>query len=95
MVEPAFDAIGKYWYDGPVNKTSGEFDVVTQDPDGYTFYEAKFRKSPITQKMVDKEIAQVEATGLTCHRYGFFSRSGFEADKSDRTIFIDLSQMFE
>lgn len=95
MVEPAFDAIGKYWYDGPVNKTSGEFDVVTQDPDGYTFYEAKFRKSPITQKMVDKEIAQVEATGLTCHRYGFFSRSGFEADKSERTIFIDLSQMFE
>ena len=69
--------------------------MVTQDPDGYTFYEAKFRKSPITQKMVDKEIAQVEATGLTCHRYGFFSRSGFEADKSDRTIFIDLSQMFE
>lgn len=45
--------------------------------------------------MVDKEIAQVEATGLTCHRNGFFSRSGFEADKSDRTIFIDLSQMFE
>lgn len=94
-IEPAFDAIGKYWYDDPANKTSGEFDVVTQDPEGYAFYEAKFRKSPITQKMVDEEIAQVEATGLKCHRYGFFSRSGFEAGESDRTVFIDLPQMFE
>ena len=32
-IEPAFDAIGKYWYDDPANKTSGEFDVVTQDPE--------------------------------------------------------------
>lgn len=95
MVEPAFDAIGKYWYDGPVNKTSGEFDVVTQDPDGYTFYEAKFRKSPITQKMIDEEIAQVEATELKCHRYGFFSRSGFETDRDGKTVLIDLPQMFE
>lgn len=46
-IEPAFDAIGKYWYDDPANKTSGEFDVVTQDPEGYAFYEAKFRKSPL------------------------------------------------
>lgn len=44
--------------------------------------------------MVDEEIAQVEATGLKCHRYGFFSRSGFEAGESDRTVFIDLPQMF-
>ena len=68
---------------------------MTQDPEGYAFYEAKFRKSPITQKMVDEEIAQVEATGLKSHRYGFFSRSGFDADESDRVAFIDLSQMFE
>lgn len=94
-IEPPFDAIGTYWYDDPANKTSGEFDVVTQDPEGYAFYEAKFRKSPIAQKMVDEEIAQVEATGLKCHRYGFFSRSGFDADESDRVAFIDLSQMFE
>ena len=94
-IEPAFDAIGKYWYDDPANKTSGEFDVVTQDPEGYAFYEAKFRKSPITQMMVDKEIAQVEATGLKCHRYGFFSRSGFEASSDNKTILIDLPQMFD
>lgn len=54
-VEPPFDAIGKYWYDDPANKTNGEFDVVTRDPQGYVFYEAKFRKTPITQNMVDEE----------------------------------------
>ena len=45
--------------------------------------------------MVDKEIAQVEATGLKCHRYGFFSRSGFEASSDNKTILIDLPQMFD
>ena len=94
-IEPAFDAIGKYWYDDPANKASGEFDVITQDPKGYVFYESKFRKAPVTQKMVDEEISQVEATGLKCHRYGFFSRSGFTAAKSENTVFIDLKQMFK
>ena len=94
-IEPPFDAIGKYWYDDPANKVSGEFDVVTQDPKGYVFYEVKFRKTPITQKMVDEEISQVEATGLKCHRYGFFSRSRFTAAESESTAFIDLAQMFE
>ena len=94
-IEPPFDAIGKYWYDDPVNKASGEFDVVTRDPEGYAFYEAKFRKTPVTQQTIDEEIAQVEATGLRCHRYGFFSRSGFEATADERTVLIGLKEMFE
>lgn len=94
-IEPAFDAIGKYWYDNPANKTSGEFDVVTHDPEGYAFYEAKFRRSPIDKRIIDEEIAQVEATGLKCHRYGFFSRSGFDAPASEGVVLIDLQQMFD
>ena len=94
-IEPPFDAIGKYWYDNPASKTSGEFDVVTQDPEGYAFYEAKFRKTPVTQGMVDEEIAQVEATGLKCRRYGFFSRSGFSAAGREDALLIDLPQMYD
>lgn len=94
-VEPPFDAIGKYWYDDPANHTSGEFDVVTHDPEGYVFYEAKFRGTPITQRMIDDEIAQVEAAGLACHAYGFFSRSGFEASAGENMQFIELDQMYE
>lgn len=51
MAEP-FEKIGKYYYDNPKEKTNGEFDIVTYDAKGYAFYEAKFRKDPIDQKMV-------------------------------------------
>ena len=93
-IDPPFDAIGKYWYDDPVRHMSGEFDVVTHDPEGYIFYEAKFRKTPVTQKMIDEEIAQVEATGLACHGYGFFSRSGFDARDNEYVTLVDLEEMF-
>ena len=75
-----FDDIGRYWYDDPANKTNGEFDVVTHDPHGYVFYEAKFRDTPVTQEMIDEEIEQIRSTGLDCYAYGFFSRSGFDGD---------------
>lgn len=92
--EPPFDLIGTYSYDDPVTRTNGEFDVVTKDPLGYSFYEAKFRTTPITQRMVEDEIEQVQRTGLTCHRYGFFSRSGFEAQADERTALIGLEELY-
>lgn len=93
-IEPPFDLIGVYSYDDPVTKTNGEFDIVTKDPLGYAFYEAKFRSAPITQRMVEEEIEQVQRTGLTCHRYGFFSRSGFEAQADERTALIGLEELY-
>lgn len=93
-IEPPFDLIGTYSYDDPVTRTNGEFDVVTRDPLGYAFYEAKFRSTPITQRMIEDEIEQVQRTGLTCHRYGFFSRSGFEAQADERTALIGLEELY-
>ncbi len=94
-IEPPFNLIGRYWYDDPVHKTNGEFDVVTEDPDGYAFYEAKFRRTPITQSMIDEEIAQVRATGLDCRLFGFFSRSGFEGiEPRENVRLIGLEEMF-
>ena len=93
--EVPFDRIGKYYYDDPVTRTNGEFDVVTEDPNGYVFYEVKFRRGPVTQKTVDDEIAQVEATGLKCYRYGFFSRGGVTAAENEKTLFISLEQMYK
>ncbi|MBR3457850.1 MAG: ATP-binding protein, partial [Selenomonadaceae bacterium] len=83
MDEP-FEAIGKYYYDLPQEHKNGEFDVVTKDDRGYAFYEVKFRADPVSNAMIEKEIQQVNRCGLYCHRYGFFSRSGFEdASRSD------------
>lgn len=94
-IVPAFDLIGTYAYDDPATRTNGEFDVVTRDPMGYAFYEAKFRSTPVTQRMIDEEIEQVNRTGLVCHRYGFFSRSGFDAQPDNRTVLIGLEEMYE
>ena len=93
-IRPAFDKIGKYYYDDPRTRTNGEFDTVTEDPQGYIFYESKFRKESLSPAMIDEEIRQVRATGLKCYRYGFFSRSGFQCEPSDDMIFIHLNEMY-
>lgn len=93
-IRPAFDKIGKYYYDDPRTRTNGEFDTVTEDPQGYIFYESKFRKESLSPAMIGEEIRQVRATGLKCYRYGFFSRSGFQCEPSDNMIFIHLNEMY-
>ena len=94
-IDPPFDKIGKYYYDDPKTRTNGEFDTVTEDPLGYVFYESKFRKEPLSLAMIHEEIKQVQATGLNCYQYGFFSRSGFQCEPSERMIFIHLDELYE
>ena len=90
-----FEKIGKYYYDDPINKRNGEFDIVTLDDKGYIFYEAKFRKEKISEAMIKEEIAQVQSTGLDCYRYGFISRSGFDCDAAENRILINLDELYK
>ncbi len=94
IAEP-FVKIGKYYYDDPVNKKNGEFDIVTLDEEGYIFYETKFRKEPLTESMVREEIRQVEQTGLWCYRYGFISKAGFCCEEADDKVFISLEELYK
>ncbi len=93
-IEPVIERIGKYYYDDPKNRTNGEFDIVTEDEKGYGFYEVKFRKKQVSNEVIDEEISQVEATGLNCYKYVFFSRSGFNCDGRDNVRLINLSDIF-
>lgn len=93
MEEP-FDKIGKYYYDDPVRRLNGEFDIVTHDDKGYIFYEVKFRKEPLTADVVAAEIAQVKEAKLPCYKYGFFSRSGFEMEETDEIVLIHLKEIY-
>ncbi len=95
LMDEIFEKIGKYYYDDPVEKKNGEFDIVTQDDLGYIFYEAKFRKDPITENMIQNEIRQVNQTGLECYKYGFFSRSGFLCKPEENQIFIELDELYQ
>lgn len=94
MMEVPFEKIGKYYYDDPIRKQNGEFDIVTQDPHGYIFYEAKFRKEPVSSQMIENEISQVNSTVLNCYKYGFFSRSGFTAKPDGKLILISLDDLY-
>jgi hypothetical protein len=94
LAEP-FDKIGRYWYDDPETKTNGEFDLVTEDPKGYVFYEAKFRLEPLSKSRIRQEIMQVQKTGLKCYRYGFISRSGFDMEPEGDMELISLEQLYE
>ena len=95
LMDEIFEKIGKYYYDEPVEKRNGEFDIVTLDDKGYIFYEAKFRKEPVTESIVQNEICQVKQTDLDCYRYGFFSRAGFTCDQEKERILIDLSELYK
>ncbi|MGM9947958.1 ATP-binding protein [Floccifex sp.] len=95
LMDPPFEKIGKYYYDLPENHSNGEFDIVTFDSNGYIFYEAKFRKSPLNKNQIQQEIEQVKSCGLPCYRYGFISRSGFETEPEENMIFISLDQLYK
>ena len=95
QMDEIFEKIGKYYYDDPVEKRNGEFDIVTLDDKGYIFYEAKFRKEPVTESVVQNEIRQVKQTGLACYRYGFFSRAGFTCNQEKDCILIELSELYK
>jgi len=94
-IDPVFEKIGKYYYDNPIEHTNGEFDVVTEDEKGYVFYEAKFRKNPITNTIIQNEIKQVNLTGLNCYKYVFISRSGFMCEQQENVQLIDLNEFYD
>ena len=94
QIEPVIEEIGKYYYDNPSQHTNGEFDVVTKDENGYVFYEVKFKKKQITDEVIEKEIQQVNATGMKCYKYVFFSRSGFNCKEREDVQLIPLDNLY-
>ena len=94
-LEEPFEKIGKYYYDNPVEKTNGEFDIVTWSQKGYVFYEAKFTNEPISSKVINKEIEQVNNSGLSAIKYGFISKSGFKTIRNNSVIKITLDDLFD
>lgn len=94
-IDPVFEKIGKYYYDNPIEHKNGEFDVVTEDEKGYVFYEAKFRKNPITNTIIQNEIKQVNLTGLNCYKYVFISCSGFMCEQQENVQLIDLNEFYD
>ena len=94
-LKPPLEDIGTYWYHNPIEKRNGQFDVFGKTKDGYVFYECKYTNTPITDKIIEKEISQAKETTLHPAKYGFFSKRGFKIRKKKDYILIDLKDLFK
>jgi hypothetical protein len=95
LMNPIFEKIGKYYYDDAENHTNGEFDIVTEDENGYVFYEVKFKGHTISEADVRLEIEQVNRTGMSCYRYVFITRAGIEKADMQNVEHISINELFE
>lgn len=87
--------IGTYWYDDPISKKNGEFDVVCKTDSGYVFYEVKFRNQKIDDKLINDEINQVNHSNLKAIDYGFVSKDGFDLKQTYDYEFITLDDLYK
>lgn len=92
-INPPFYKIGTYWYDDKVNKTNGQFDIVTLDKNGYIFYEVKYINDKINESIINNEINQFNIINLNYYNLGFISKNGFD-DTNDSFIFITLNDIY-
>ncbi len=71
--------IGTYYYDDPITKTNGEFDVVLQRKNVYDIFEVKYQSGSLSYKEMLNEINQVkEINNIKIGNIGFISINGFE-----------------
>lgn len=71
--------IGTYYYDDPISKTNGEFDVVLETKDGFDIVEAKYLKDKVNKEIIDEEIVQIsKIKELNIKGIGFASINGFD-----------------
>ena len=90
---PPFNLIGTYSYDDPKNKVNGQFYIVTEDVNGYIFYEVKFTNELIGNSVLNEEIEQLRNLGINYYKLGFISKNGSTLDDK-QYILYDLNDLY-
>ena len=86
--------IGSYYYDDPVHRKNGEFDVALEFADGYEIYEAKYYAQPMTLDEIHREVRQVEGIKeLTVKQIGFIAINGF-VEREEPYFYLDGNDIF-
>lgn len=93
-INPPFIKLGKLWFDDPVNKVSGEFDVVGQSLSGFVIYEAKYTNAPVNDKVVNELINQLNRCKLAYQRLGFFAKSSFSVSDPKAYYLRTLADLY-
>ena len=87
--------IGTYYYDDPIEKSNGEFDVAVEETNGFKIYEAKYLKEALSRKNIFKEIEQINLIKqIQINGIGFVSINGFEDEKIDGIELIDGDDIY-
>ena len=86
--------IGSYYYDDPVHRKNGEFDVALELADGYAIYEAKYYAQPMTLDEIRREAQQVaNIKELAVKQLGFIAINSFVEQEKPYT-YLDGNDIF-
>ena len=86
--------IGSYYYDDPVHRKNGEFDVTLELADGYAIYEAKYYVQPMPLDEIRREAQQVaNIKELVVKQLGFIAINGFVEQEKPYT-YLDGNDIF-
>lgn len=93
-INPILEDIGTFWYDDPIEKKNGQFDLVTKSSEGFIIYEVRFTNSKIDDHVMNEEISQIKKANLNPFNYGFISKTGFDIKKENNFILISLDDIY-
>jgi AAA+ ATPase superfamily predicted ATPase len=65
-----------------------------EDFEGEYIQECKYKNYKVTQTVVDQEIEQVKNVNMSCYKYGFFSKSGFDLTDDSTIILYTLDDLY-
>ncbi len=95
-IHPPFFKIGTYSYNDSRAKKNFQFDVVTQDNNGFISYECKYTKDPIGMAEIREEASQTSSSPMPFYGLGFISKNGFTPEaKAKAKITYSLNEFYD
>lgn len=91
-----FFKIGTYFYNDKRTHTQGQFDIVTEDKNGYTFIECKDIQGKVGLDVLHEEQEQVGKLKLPNYRLAFIAKNGFKDGFSELGYMtFEMKDLFE
>ena len=96
MIAPPIFDIGECYYDNQKKGINRQFDVVTEDENGFVSYECKYRNAPVNRRDVAEEEKQTSnLPNIRFYKLGFISKNGFaEGIEADKYNLFRLSDFY-
>lgn len=89
--------VGRYYYDDPVNKTNGEFDLaILYKENKVDLIEVKYLNGKLQQEVIKKELFQIsQINEINTNNVGFISINGFEDDLPNISFRFDGNDIYQ